>query len=45
VLHKGSVLAHGGLGDVVGNTGAADLRDAFNRLTGAADQQELDMTA
>ena len=43
VLHKGSVLAHGTVGDVVSQTGGADLRDAFNRLTGVADQAELDM--
>jgi ABC-2 type transport system ATP-binding protein len=42
VLHKGSVLAHGTIGDVVGRTGGADLRDAFNRLTGIADQEELE---
>jgi ABC-2 type transport system ATP-binding protein len=42
VLHKGIVLAHGVVGDVVGRTGAADLRDAFNRLTGGADQGELE---
>jgi ABC-2 type transport system ATP-binding protein len=42
VLHKGSVLAHGPVGDVVGQTGGADLRDAFNRLTGVADQDELE---
>jgi ABC-2 type transport system ATP-binding protein len=42
VLHKGNILAHGGLGDVVGKSGGADLRDAFNRLTGAADQGELE---
>ena len=42
VLHKGSVLAHGVVGDVVGRTGAADLREAFNRLTGGADQGELE---
>src|SRR5664279_1165787 len=40
VLHKGKVLAHGAIGDVVGGSGGADLRDAFNRLTGAADQNE-----
>jgi ABC-2 type transport system ATP-binding protein len=42
VLHKGSVLAHGAVGDVVERTGGADLRDAFNRLTGIADQDELE---
>jgi ABC-2 type transport system ATP-binding protein len=42
VLHKGRVLARGALGDVVGGSGGADLRDAFNRLTGAADQSELE---
>jgi len=42
VLHKGRVLARGGLGEVVGQSGGADLRDAFNRLTGAADQDELE---
>ena len=40
VLHKGRVLAHGAVGDVVVGSGGADLRDAFNRLTGAADQSE-----
>jgi ABC-2 type transport system ATP-binding protein len=42
VLHKGSVLAHGTVGDVIGKSASADLRDAFNRLTGLADQSELD---
>jgi ABC-2 type transport system ATP-binding protein len=42
VLHKGSVLADGVIGDVVGRTGGADLRDAFTRLTGTADQGELE---
>ena len=42
VLHKGRVLAHGELGEVVGGSGGTDLRDAFNRLTGAADQDELE---
>jgi ABC-2 type transport system ATP-binding protein len=38
VLHKGSVLARGTVGDVIGKSGGADLRDAFNSLTGIADQ-------
>ena len=42
VLHKGSVLAHGAVGDVVSRSGGADLREAFNRLTGVADQGELE---
>jgi ABC-2 type transport system ATP-binding protein len=42
VLHKGSVLAHGTVGDVIGKSASADLRDAFNRLTGVADQSELE---
>ena len=42
VLHKGSVLAHGTVSDVVGRSGGADLREAFNRLTGVADQDELE---
>jgi ABC-2 type transport system ATP-binding protein len=42
VLHKGSVLAHGTVGDVIGRSGGADLRDAFNQLTGVADQSELE---
>ena len=42
ILHKGSVLADGAVGEVVGKSGGADLRDAFNRLTGAADQGELE---
>jgi ABC-2 type transport system ATP-binding protein len=41
VLHKSRVLAKGTLGEVVEKTGGADLRDAFNRLIGTADQQEL----
>jgi ABC-2 type transport system ATP-binding protein len=44
VLHKGSVLAHGTVGDVIGRSGGADLRDAFNHLTGVADQSELEAT-
>ncbi len=44
VLHKGKILAHGALGELVGSAGGADLRDAFNRLTGAADQGELEST-
>ena len=43
VLHKGLVLAGGGVGEVVGRSGAADLRDAFNRLTAAADQREPEL--
>jgi ABC-2 type transport system ATP-binding protein len=42
VLHKGSVLADGPVSDVVGRSGGADLREAFNRLTGGADQGELE---
>ncbi len=42
VLHKGSVLASGTVSDVVSRTEGADLRDAFNRLTGLADQDELE---
>ena len=43
VLHKGQVLARGGLGEVVGRTGGADLREAFNRLVGTADQDEAEL--
>jgi ABC-2 type transport system ATP-binding protein len=42
VLHKGSVLARGTVGEVIGRSGGADLRDAFNRLTEVADQSELE---
>ncbi len=42
VLHKGNILANGELNEVVGKSGGADLRDAFNRLTGAADQGQLE---
>jgi ABC-2 type transport system ATP-binding protein len=42
VLHKGSVLAQGTVGEVIGKSGGSDLRDAFNRLTGIADQSELE---
>src|ERR1700739_2359212 len=41
VLHQGRVLAHGTVGEIVNQSGAADLRDTFNRLTGAADQSQL----
>lgn len=43
VLHKGSVLARGTVGEVIGKSGGADLRDAFNRLTGIADQSEAEV--
>src|ERR1700688_3963781 len=42
VLHKGRVLAEGAVGEVVDKSGGADLRDAFNRVTGTADQGELE---
>src|ERR1700738_1609949 len=42
VLHKGTILAHGGLGDVVGKSRGADLRDAFNRAPAAGDQGALE---
>ncbi|HEY2416450.1 MAG TPA: ATP-binding cassette domain-containing protein, partial [Steroidobacteraceae bacterium] len=42
VLHKGSVLARGTVGEVIGRSGGGDLREAFNRLTGTADQDELE---
>ncbi|HUN97387.1 MAG TPA: ATP-binding cassette domain-containing protein [Bradyrhizobium sp.] len=42
VLHKGSVLARGLVSEVIVRSGGADLRDAFSRLTGAADQEELE---
>ena len=42
VLHKGSVLAQGTVSEVIDKSGGADLRDAFNRLTGGADQSELE---
>src|SRR5450755_2652338 len=44
LLHKGHVLAGGGLGEVVCRSGAADLGDAFNRLTAAADRREPELT-
>jgi ABC-2 type transport system ATP-binding protein len=43
VLHKGSVLAHGAVGEMIGKSGGADLRDAFNHLTEAADRGEQEM--
>jgi ABC-2 type transport system ATP-binding protein len=43
VLHKGNVLAHGPVSEVVAGSGGADLREAFSRLTGAADQDELEI--
>jgi ABC-2 type transport system ATP-binding protein len=36
VLHRGRVLAAGDVSDVVASTGAADMREAFVALTGAA---------
>ncbi|HEY3893430.1 MAG TPA: ABC transporter ATP-binding protein, partial [Bradyrhizobium sp.] len=42
VLHKGSMLAQGTVGEVIGKSGGSDLRDAFNRLTGTADQSEME---
>ena len=45
VLHKGRVLAKGMLVEVVEKSGGADLRDAFGRLTAAADRRELEATA
>jgi len=43
VLHKGHVLARGVVSEVIARSGGADLRDAFSRLTGSADQDELEM--
>jgi ABC-2 type transport system ATP-binding protein len=40
VLHKGRVLAQGTVRDVIDRSGGTDLREAFNRLTGTADQIE-----
>ena len=42
VLHKGNVLALGTTDAIIDQSGAVDLRDAFNRLTGSADQDELE---
>jgi len=36
VLHKGKVLADGGVGEVIANTGEATLRGAFDKLVGSA---------
>jgi ABC-2 type transport system ATP-binding protein len=35
ILHKGRVLAQGAVAAIVAEAGAADIRDAFTRLTGA----------
>jgi len=43
VLHKGSVLALGTAHAIVDRSGSTDLREAFNRLTGSADQDELEI--
>jgi len=43
VLHKGNVLAHGSVGEVIGKSGGTDLREAFSWLTGVADQGELEL--
>ena len=45
VLHKGRVLAQGGLDEIVGKYGGGDLRDAFNSLTAAADLREQEASA
>lgn len=42
VLHKGHVLARGLVSEVIDRSGGADLREAFTRLTGTADQDELE---
>jgi ABC-2 type transport system ATP-binding protein len=42
VLHKGRVLARGMVGGVIRQSGGADLREAFNRLTGAAEENEAE---
>ena len=42
VLHRGRVLAHGTVGEIISQSGGTDLRDTFNRLTGAADQSQLE---
>ena len=42
VLHRGRVLAHGTIGEIISQSGGTDLRDTFNRLTGAADQSQLE---
>jgi ABC-2 type transport system ATP-binding protein len=43
VLHKGRVLAHGLVSEVIAQSDGADLREAFSRLTGAADQDQPEM--
>jgi len=42
VLHRGRVLANGGMADIVATTGAADLRSAFRVLTGSRPAAEDD---
>ena len=42
VLHEGRVLAHGPVPRVVNDTGAADIRAAFTKLTGGAATQAED---
>ena len=39
VLHQGRVLADGVAAQVVADSGAADVRDAFTRLTGLAESE------
>jgi hypothetical protein len=36
------VLAHGSVSEVIARSGGTDLREAFSRLTGTADQDELE---
>jgi ABC-2 type transport system ATP-binding protein len=43
VLHKGIVLAHGLVSEVIAQSGGANLGEAFSRLTGAADQDQAEM--
>lgn len=45
VLHEGRVLANGGIDDLTRQTGAANLHEAFARLTGTKSSREKDVAA
>ena len=41
ILHKGRVVAHGGVEEVLSETGTENIREAFGKLTGISHQEDL----
>jgi ABC-2 type transport system ATP-binding protein len=41
ILHKGRVVANGGVEEVLSETGTENIREAFGRLTGISHQEDL----